>query len=185
MGKSLSVPILISHATQYTAFYIPLFFPFLYIPYLFPHVSYPPSPHTCQRTHVLGSMQGPNLGKNGIDVIPNSERFAPVPPEHLKSDDSSESLATSITCTNLKPGSAETESRTKDENNEEYPQRKKLLPRETGYDIGMGSPVPLSAEAVQIITRLRNMKVRLTLVAHLSCPLPPDMGKAGDLLCIM
>lgn len=34
-----------------------------------------------------------------------------------------------------------------------------LLPRETGKDIGMGSPVPLSAEAVGIITRLRNMKV--------------------------
>jgi hypothetical protein len=34
-----------------------------------------------------------------------------------------------------------------------------LLPRETGHDIGAASPVPLSAEAVQIITRLRNMKV--------------------------
>jgi len=33
-----------------------------------------------------------------------------------------------------------------------------LLPRETGKDIGMGSPVPLSAEAVSVITRLRNMK---------------------------
>ena len=36
---------------------------------------------------------------------------------------------------------------------------RKLLPRETGQDIGMGSPVPLSGEAVAIITRLRNMKV--------------------------
>ena len=36
-----------------------------------------------------------------------------------------------------------------------------LLPRETGKDIGMGSPVPLSAEAVGVITRLRNMKVGL------------------------
>jgi len=35
----------------------------------------------------------------------------------------------------------------------------KLLPRETGEDIGMGSPVPLSKEAVEVITRLRNMKV--------------------------
>ena len=35
---------------------------------------------------------------------------------------------------------------------------KKLLPRETGHDIGMGSPVPLSAEAVGVITRLRNQK---------------------------
>jgi hypothetical protein len=39
----------------------------------------------------------------------------------------------------------------------------KLLPRETGHDIGAASPVPLSAEAVQIITRLRNMKVTLSL----------------------
>ena len=36
----------------------------------------------------------------------------------------------------------------------------KRLPRETGEDIGMGSPVPLSQEAVQVITNLRNMKVR-------------------------
>jgi tRNA pseudouridine synthase 9 len=35
----------------------------------------------------------------------------------------------------------------------------KRLPRETGEDIGMGSPVPLSQEAVQVITNLRNMKV--------------------------
>lgn len=37
----------------------------------------------------------------------------------------------------------------------------KRLPRETGEDIGMGSPVPLSQEAVQVITNLRNMKVSL------------------------
>lgn len=35
----------------------------------------------------------------------------------------------------------------------------KRLPRETGQDIGMGSPVPLSSQAVGVITRLRNMKV--------------------------
>lgn len=34
----------------------------------------------------------------------------------------------------------------------------KLLPRETGEDVGMGSPVPLSAELVDVITRLRKMK---------------------------
>lgn len=33
-----------------------------------------------------------------------------------------------------------------------------LLPRETGEDIGFASPVPLSAEAVQVIMALRNMK---------------------------
>jgi tRNA pseudouridine synthase 9 len=35
----------------------------------------------------------------------------------------------------------------------------RLLPRETGQDIGMCSPVPLSSEAVEVIRRLRNMKV--------------------------
>ncbi|KAI5119821.1 hypothetical protein M0805_004756 [Coniferiporia weirii] len=33
-----------------------------------------------------------------------------------------------------------------------------LLPRETGHDIGLGAPVPLSNEAVGVITRLRNQK---------------------------
>ena len=43
----------------------------------------------------------------------------------------------------------------------------KKLPRETGEDIGMGSPVPLSREAVQVITKLRNMKVSFrTYVSH-------------------
>ena len=35
----------------------------------------------------------------------------------------------------------------------------RLLPRETGHDIGMGSPVPLSKEAVDVIKRLRDQKV--------------------------
>lgn len=64
------------------------------------------------------------------------------------------------------PNSSKNESGAEDEDNETHPQLRKLLPRETGRDIGMGSPVPLSAEAVQIITRLRNMKVRPILVAH-------------------
>lgn len=101
-------------------------------------------------------VQGPNLGKNGIDVTPSSDRFAPAPPEHLKSDDSPESLVTNGTRIGSQPSS----SKTIDEINEASPQSTKLFPRETGHDIGMGSPVPLSAEAVQIITRLRNMKVR-------------------------
>lgn len=91
--------------------------------------------------------------------MPNPERFAPAPPEHLKSDVSPESLA-------AKPNLSYTQNGTTDENNQAYPQREKLLPRETGHDIGMGSPVPLSGEAVQIITRLRNMKVRLTFVVY-------------------
>lgn len=45
----------------------------------------------------------------------------------------------------------------------------KLLPRETGHDIGMGSPIGLSLEAVGVITRLRNMKV--TFFVPKSCTL--------------
>ena len=76
-----------------------------------------------------------------MDTVPSDERSAPAPPPHLeeltKMGGSPESLRTD------KDGKA---------NN-------KLLPRETGEDIGMGSPVPLSSEAVGVITRLRNMKV--------------------------
>lgn len=53
----------------------------------------------------------------------------------------------------------EDEQRAEQEKLREQMNRPKLLPRETGHDIGMGSPVPLSAEMVSIITRLRNMKV--------------------------
>ncbi|KAF9021528.1 pseudouridine synthase, partial [Hymenopellis radicata] len=81
---------------------------------------------------------GVGLGKGGVDLVPSEERSAPAPPEHLKDqvdlDGSPESLS-------------------KDEE-----AGSKLLPRETGQDIGMASPVPLSSEAVGIITRLRNMK---------------------------
>jgi len=51
------------------------------------------------------------------------------------------------------------ESLNKSANEGELTNLGKLLPRETGEDIGMGSPVPLSKEAVGVITRLRNMKV--------------------------
>ncbi|KAI6101423.1 pseudouridine synthase [Pisolithus croceorrhizus] len=83
---------------------------------------------------------GPNLGKGGVDVIPSAERAAPAPPPHLRNEYSPESLRTGTD-----DGGP---------NNHE----RKLLPRETGHDIGMGSPVPLSADAVQVITRLRSMK---------------------------
>ncbi|KAI9573291.1 pseudouridine synthase [Boletus coccyginus] len=130
---------------------------------------------------------GPNLGKNGIDVTPSSDRFAPVAPEHLKSDDSPESLAASGACMDAEPNLSKNESGAEDEDNETHPQLRKLLPRETGRDIGMGSPVPLSAEAVQIITRLRNMKVRPILVAHwfsfFFCSLP-ILGERGTQDCL-
>ena len=65
-----------------------------------------------------------------------------------------------------------------DGKNNAYPQQEKLLPRETGHDIGMGSPVPLSAEAVRIITRLRNMKVRVTFILYLFL-FPPSRNWDG------
>ncbi|PBK71297.1 pseudouridine synthase [Armillaria solidipes] len=85
---------------------------------------------------------GAGLGRGGVDLTPSDERSAPAPPPHLKDstelDGSPESLA--------KDGDSASTS------------EPKLLPRETGKDIGMGSPVPLSSEAVGVITRLRNMK---------------------------
>ncbi|THV06660.1 pseudouridine synthase [Dendrothele bispora CBS 962.96] len=88
---------------------------------------------------------GAKMGKGGIDTTPSDERSAPKPPEHL-ADSTSESLNR----LNLVEASETPET--------ELQPSKKLLPRETGEDIGMGSPVPLSSEAVEVITRLRNMK---------------------------
>ncbi|KIY73835.1 pseudouridine synthase [Cylindrobasidium torrendii FP15055 ss-10] len=82
---------------------------------------------------------GEACGKGGVDLVINDEREAPTPtpPTHLKdaiANGNPESLA--------KDGEA----------------GRILLPRETGEDIGMGSPVPLSDQAVGIISSLRNMK---------------------------
>jgi len=81
---------------------------------------------------------GPNLGKGGIDTTPSDERAPPVVPAHLSGTDTADS--TPPTTGTSTPSSSQP------------------LPRETGKDIGMGSPVPLSTEAVGVITRLRNMK---------------------------
>ncbi|KAJ8594230.1 pseudouridine synthase [Rhizopogon salebrosus TDB-379] len=95
---------------------------------------------------------GPNLGKGGVDVVPCEQRVAPAPPPHLLSDNSPEAL-------NLKPADDTDLPLPVDlEGEGDEKSTVKLLPRETGHDIGMGSPVPLSSEAVEIITRLRNMK---------------------------
>ncbi|KAI0350596.1 pseudouridine synthase [Trametes cingulata] len=98
---------------------------------------------------------GEKLGKGGIDITPSEDRSAPQAPSHLQFDAASnpESLS-KVHLTQTPPGDGESAARAGDG---EAP-RTKLLPRETGHDIGMGSPVPLSAEAVGIITRLRNMK---------------------------
>lgn len=84
------------------------------------------------------------MGKGGIDVTPSTEREAPAPPSHLQALVDTQ-------------GSPETLGLPTDASNPVSSVKK--LPRETGEDIGMGSPVPLSSEAVGVITRLRNMKV--------------------------
>ncbi|KAJ7647879.1 hypothetical protein FB45DRAFT_210377 [Roridomyces roridus] len=84
---------------------------------------------------------GERLGKGGVDTTPSDDRAAPAPPPHLASITEENGSPESVTKT-----SAQT------------PAYAKLLPRETGEDIGLGSPVPLSSEAVGVITRLRNLK---------------------------
>lgn len=125
--------------------------------------------------------QGTNLGKGGLDLTPSEERFAPAAPAHLSFvvDDNPETINkalasssgvgegfTSNTTTERlpEPGEALLEENV-DTMKASEELRPKLLPRETGHDIGMGSPVPLSAEAVGVITRLRNMKVGMRHVA--------------------
>ncbi|XP_006461336.1 hypothetical protein AGABI2DRAFT_185612 [Agaricus bisporus var. bisporus H97] len=88
---------------------------------------------------------GENVGKGGIDITPSEERSAPAPPDHLQNEVEVQGNPESL-CKDPPNGNAA----------ESIPN--KLLPRETGEDIGMGSPVPLSKEAVQVITRLRHMK---------------------------
>lgn len=82
-------------------------------------------------------------------MTPSTNREAPAPPPHLQAlteaQGSPETLGGSANPANPISGDI----------------ANKRLPRETGEDIGMGSPVPLSSEAVGVITRLRNMKVNL------------------------
>ncbi|KAI9067461.1 pseudouridine synthase [Trametes sanguinea] len=95
---------------------------------------------------------GENLGKGGIDITPSEERSAPQAPSQFQFDAATnpESLHKGANAHSVQAEGAS--------DGETEKPRPKLLPRETGHDIGMGSPVPLSAEAVGIITRLRNMK---------------------------
>ena len=95
-------------------------------------------PFHVPEAHLVKFGQGDNLGKGGVDLAPSDERSAPLPPSELPA--SSDNLTRSDAVSQVNGG--------------------KLLPRETGHDIGMGSPVPLSKETVEVITRLRNLKVR-------------------------
>lgn len=92
------------------------------------------SPFTPSPTQLTRILQGSKAGKGGLDSTPSSLRAPPEAPSHLK-DNENDSPE--------RPGDTNLG----------------LLPRESGEDIGMGSPVPLSSEAVGVITRLRNMKV--------------------------
>lgn len=95
------------------------------------------------------------MGKGGVDTVPSDERSAPEPPAHLAEvHGNSESLARPVPHGGFAKAESIVEGSSTLPNN--------LLPRETGEDIGMGSPVPLSSEAVGIITKLRNMKVGAT-----------------------
>lgn len=100
--------------------------------------------------------QGEKLGRGGVDLTPSEERFAPLAPSQFRfnSKDNPESITHP---SNL--GKGEEISADANGSGQGPEMKPKLLPRETGHDIGMGSPVPLSAEAVSIITNLRNMKV--------------------------
>ncbi|KAK7472266.1 hypothetical protein VKT23_000387 [Stygiomarasmius scandens] len=109
------------------------------------HLQYLGHPIANDSVYCEERIWGAKMGKGGIDTTPSDERSAPKPPEHL-ADSTSESLSRPDTVENTDKAMVESQT------------SRKLLPRETGEDIGMGSPVPLSSEAVEVITRLRNMK---------------------------
>ncbi|KAJ7252421.1 hypothetical protein B0H12DRAFT_619064 [Mycena haematopus] len=92
---------------------------------------------------------GEGLGKGGIDTTPSAERTAPAPPPHLEQQ--TEATGNPESLTKAIP-------RTEATGQVLAVPYTKLLPRETGEDIGLGSPVPLSSQAVGVITQLRNMK---------------------------
>jgi tRNA pseudouridine32 synthase len=104
--------------------------------------------------------QGPELGKCGIDVVPSEERSAPVAPPEFQFEEGQN--PESLSDKSLPPAQTSAIAASETAEGAGSDTKPKQLPRETGHDIGMGSPVPLSAQAVEIITRLRNQKVRST-----------------------
>ncbi|KAJ2918063.1 hypothetical protein MD484_g2398, partial [Candolleomyces efflorescens] len=123
---------------------------------------------------------GEKVGRGGVDTTPSDERSAPAAPPHLQALTEEHGSPESLAKDNGAPhppsppaGNGRNGDETATTPPSEVPSigqsltngdtvkrtpKPKLLPRETGEDIGMGSPVPLSAEAVGVITRLRNMK---------------------------
>ncbi|TFY70093.1 hypothetical protein EVJ58_g33 [Rhodofomes roseus] len=122
---------------------------------------------------------GERLGNGGVDWTPSEERAAPAPPKEsgLSIADNPEILSKKPTDVAQRDNSsssvnsdviAEQETGHGISGSTDAPTAvSKPLPRETGHDIGMASPVPLSAELVGIITRLRNMKVAFLLLSIL------------------
>lgn len=128
----------------------------------------------CNRSRItVFCKQGKKLGKGGIDLVPSDERSAPLPPPEF--EDSTAEGRYRLSADQKKVAEQRKKKaqlrvgnpawRTKEESTEltvdHDGKPPELLPRETGHDIGMGSPVPLSLEAVGIITRLRNQKVSM------------------------
>ena len=117
--------------------------------------------------HVSEFIQGEKIGRGGLDVTPSDERAPPVFPAALRErsriEIPLESSQTAELVLTKKSNSASNPdvdhgNRVTVESSSRSVSPPKLLPRESGLDVGMGSPVPLSAEAVNVITRLRNMK---------------------------
>ncbi|TCD64780.1 hypothetical protein EIP91_003640 [Steccherinum ochraceum] len=103
---------------------------------------------------------GVKLGKGGLDMTPSDERSAPQAPPQFQftAADNPEALQSrSSTTTTPSPDAADGDNNGTSDN-AQGSEKPALLPRETGHDIGLASPVPLSAEAVKVITGLRNMK---------------------------
>lgn len=131
--------------------------------------------------HVVLRKQGKRLGKGGIEIQPSDERSAPVPPPGYE-DSPAEGRHRVINKRDIKAKerAGNPTWRTKEESDAvaagHNGEPLELLPRETGHDIGMGSPVPLSLEAVGVITRMRNQKVINSLRLGTESNLCDDLG---------
>ncbi|KZT67641.1 pseudouridine synthase [Daedalea quercina L-15889] len=101
---------------------------------------------------------GKQLGKGGLDLTPSDARTAPAPPRELGLSvaDNPEGLSRKSAGIAWPDGSHSIKSHNR--SNVTSTAAPKPLPRETGHDVGMSSPIPLSAEMVGIIMRLRNAK---------------------------
>ncbi|KIK60879.1 hypothetical protein GYMLUDRAFT_244033 [Collybiopsis luxurians FD-317 M1] len=110
------------------------------------HLQYLAHPISNDPVYGNPKIWGEKIGKGGIDTIPSDDRSAPVPPPHLANTNGNPESLGKVDAADPSTSIASSARATK------------LLPRETGEDIGMGSPVPLSSEAVGVITRLRNQK---------------------------